>query len=222
MSKVVTDFNLYPRHRNDLLDTANLRNIKNAILSGARLPPIVVNKKDFRLVDGVHRLEAYRKLFPEDPDHEIMAELVAFKSDADMFVEAVRLNSMHGKPLEPKDRAHVGIRAFELKISMADIAQAMGIPLDEYQVFYTARTAETRTGETIPLAGGAMQMAGKSLTVKQEIFVRSSSGIKPEVWARQLLNALRAGYDFKMTTQFVKTLEQLKQEIDKILVGAQV
>ena len=44
----------------------------------------------------------------------------------------------------------------------------------------------------IPLAAGAMKLAGKRLNKGQEHFARTSNGMQPIVNARLLLNALRA------------------------------
>jgi len=53
--ELIFDWNLWPRYEAEDLDSTNLRRMKSAILAGITLPPIIVNKKDNRIVDGFHR-----------------------------------------------------------------------------------------------------------------------------------------------------------------------
>lgn len=63
------------------------------------LPPIVVNAKTMTLIDGVHRLEAFRRA------GRIQIDAVMFTgNDLEALVIAIRSNVQHGKPLSPRER----------------------------------------------------------------------------------------------------------------------
>jgi ParB-like chromosome segregation protein Spo0J len=57
-SELMIDFNLYPRHA---IDSTHVNDLLNALKAGAKLPPVVINQQDKRVVDGFHRLAMYKK-----------------------------------------------------------------------------------------------------------------------------------------------------------------
>lgn len=87
-------------------DSEHVRSL--AALSDTKLPPIVVHRPAMRVIDGMHRLRA-AALRGEDK-----IEVCFFEgSDAEAFVLAVRLNSMHGLPLSQVDRAAAAARIID-------------------------------------------------------------------------------------------------------------
>jgi uncharacterized ParB-like nuclease family protein len=79
-------------------DPAHVQLLLEAAHSG-ELPPILVQKRNLRIVDGLHRLEA-AKLRGEKM---IRARLINC-SDEDAFILAVKSNTLHGLPLSRADR----------------------------------------------------------------------------------------------------------------------
>ena len=67
--------------------------------SANELPPIVVQKNNLRIVDGMHRLEA-AKIRGET----IIRARIVSCSDEDAFILAVKSNTLHGLPLSRADR----------------------------------------------------------------------------------------------------------------------
>ncbi|MFI1683039.1 MULTISPECIES: ParB/RepB/Spo0J family partition protein [unclassified Streptomyces] len=63
------------------------------------LPPVLVQKDGWRIIDGLHRLEAAKLC----GDHSIKARLVEC-TDAEALVLAMKANSSHGLPLSRADR----------------------------------------------------------------------------------------------------------------------
>jgi ParB-like chromosome segregation protein Spo0J len=64
-----------------------------------RLPPVVVDERSMTIIDGVHRLEAYRAL---GRSH---IPAVFFKgTDMEALVVAIQANIQHGKPLSRTER----------------------------------------------------------------------------------------------------------------------
>jgi hypothetical protein len=64
-----------------------------------RLPPILVHRQTLSVIDGVHRLAAARLL-----GHSKVTVRFFDGSEADAYVEAVRSNVAHGKPLGLAER----------------------------------------------------------------------------------------------------------------------
>lgn len=64
-----------------------------------RLPPIIVNEESMTVIDGVHRLEAFRRAGRDQ------IKVVYFAGDeTGARVVAIQANIKHGKPLSPSER----------------------------------------------------------------------------------------------------------------------
>ena len=64
-----------------------------------RLPPVVVDERTMTVIDGVHRVEAYRKL-----GRSRIPALMFRGSDMEALVIAIQANIQHGKPLSRGER----------------------------------------------------------------------------------------------------------------------
>jgi len=93
IADLVFDWNLYPRKEVDHKNV--VKNYARALKAGCVFPPVKValfhGKKI--IVDGVHRISS-RKLLNID---YVDCVVLPFDSEAELFAEAVRLNSTHGK-----------------------------------------------------------------------------------------------------------------------------
>lgn len=217
--ELIMDWGLWPRYEANDLDLTNVRRMKEAIEAGEELPPIIADVKSQRIIDGFHRVKAYHALYGEDA--KVPVEFRHYENEMDMFLEAARLNTVHGLPLSPKDKVHVLLTAKKNKIPLVHIAEALQMRKETAEMLLTRRTATTRSGERIPLAAGAMSLAGKKLTTKQEKFAKTANGILPIINARLLINALNAGAA-PLTDTEVQILFELRDAIDKALAGNEV
>ncbi len=187
---MIIDWALWPKYEANELDSTNLDQMKEALQAGKVLPPIIADKKSYRIIDGVHRQKAHLSVLGDDA--MVPVEFRQYRNDAEMFLESARLNSQQGLKLSPKDRVHVILVGRRMKLPIAKIAEALGMRKEKAEDFIKKRTAMTRSGENIPLPAGAMKLAGKKLTKAQEKFARTSNGMVPIVNARLLLNAINA------------------------------
>jgi len=215
--ELIFDWNLWPRHEAGELDSTNISKMKQAILAGVKLPPVIVNEKDNRIVDGFHRVQTVLNLYGDDAEIEVIYK--TYKNDAEMFIESARMNNQHGLPLSPRDRAHVILKARRFKIPFPAIAEALGLEVEEAKAFLAKRTAKNRDGEIVTLSGGALSLAGKVLTAKQEEYIKKCPGTSAQLYTRLLLNALNADAVI-FTDKILETLLQLKNKIEKILAEA--
>lgn len=214
--ELVFDWNLWPRHKTEVLDQTNIRQLREALRVGVRLPPIVVNAKDLRIVDGFHRTRAVLDMYGDEG--EIDAELRHYENDNQMYLEAAALNN-HGLKLSPKDRAHFILTAKKRKIPPEAIAVALGMDVKSMKEFIEKRSAKTSAGETIPLPAGALNLAGKTLTEAQEHYARTANGCMPEMYANMLYNALCADA-LLLDAKTVKVLQRLYDKIAEFLEEA--
>lgn len=211
---LVYDWNLWPRQSAQRLDSTNVARMREAIRSGFPLPPVIVNAKDMRIIDGFHRTQAHLDVLGDDA--EVDAILKTYKTDAEMFLEAGATNHHHGLPMSPKDRAHFISKCRKMRIPWPAIAEALNMDPKRVREFVEKRTAKTESGETIPLSAGARSLAGKTLTPVQEHYARTSNGCMPEMYISMLLNALRAD-GVVMSDQTIRKLKELSDEIMVIL-----
>jgi predicted HTH domain antitoxin len=106
---------LYPRFGLDN-ETVNLY-----LLNLDALPPIVLTK-NFTLIDGYHRLTAY-KLAGRS---EIEAEILDIPEDQ-VLVEAAKRNAIHGKQLTKEEKRSLAIRLYEKGLTQERIAEILAV-----------------------------------------------------------------------------------------------
>ena len=210
----VFDWNLWPRQSIGVLDSTNLAQMRECLRNGFPLPPIVINQKDFRIIDGFHRVRA--TLDVNGDEAEIEAIVKDYENDSDMLLESGRLNAFQGLKLSPKDRAYFIVKCRHLKIPMAVIAQTLNMSSDTIKLFISKRTAKSKTGKTIILSHGAVNLAGKTLTDEQEHYAETCTGSVPEMYISMLINALKAEA-MQLTEKTLKRLKELKDIIDTII-----
>jgi hypothetical protein len=85
----------------------------------AELPPILVQKDGWRVIDGLHRLEVAKSR----GDHSVKARFVDC-SDAEALVLAMKANSAHGLPLSKADRVSGAERVLSAHPEWSDRAIA--------------------------------------------------------------------------------------------------
>ena len=124
IEQIIVDPALYPRER---VYAANVMALVHAIEAGETLPPIVVGKRDkaFVLLDGAHRLEAYRVLVRKD-----VAVIVSGVPPKEFFAEAVRLNAAHGLRLTEAEKISAADRLQDMGYRDAAISRIVMMPVD--------------------------------------------------------------------------------------------
>lgn len=150
-SMLIVDFSLYPRLK---IDSMHSRQIAEAIEAKADIPPIIADRKSKRIIDGVHRRKGYVFLNGEDALCPVI--LRDYKSESDMFEEAMRLNSSHGNNIQCSDRLHCISIARNLGLPDLAIAESLNITVK--------RLASIIELKSIRVTGGASTL--KAMDVK--------------------------------------------------------
>jgi hypothetical protein len=161
VSALVVDFNLYPRNT---VQEVHVSDLVRALESGAMLPPIVIEKSTGRIVDGVHRRLAVLK--HSGPDTVIDVDARDFKSDAELFLEAVRLNSMHGRKLDRADQTRIVLKLQEFQVPPQSISMALHVPEATVQML-ALRFVTDSSGEQHPQKRGIEHLRGQQLSDAQ-------------------------------------------------------
>lgn len=195
VGELILDYTLYPRSS---IDRTNVAYIRQAIEGGATMPPLVICGKTKRIVDGFHRHTAYMGLFGGDHRVEVIEK--RYKSDGELFADAMRYNVTHGVSLSRYDRIHCALRGEQLKLTVAEVADALHMKVDALQELRVARVATTLTlanshphSEQVPLKRSIRHMVGKELTSAQAEANRHLSGMDAMFHVNQLVSLMETG-----------------------------
>jgi ParB/Sulfiredoxin domain len=213
-SEIVLDFTLYPRNN---VDEHNVRTIVDAILAGETLPPVLIDRKSKRAIDGFHRTKAYLRA---DENAEIEVIEKTFKDEAAMFLEAMRLNASHGARLDPCDRTHCVIVAERLNIPLDAVAGALHMPVEKLGNLQADRTAKTSRGLSVPLKRTFRHMAGKKLTKSQVAANERSSGMNQSFYVNQVIEMIEAELIDKEDNKLFERLAYLHGLLERVVVTA--
>ncbi|MEU8685996.1 hypothetical protein [Streptomyces sp. NPDC048611] len=86
---------------------------------GDELPPVLVHRATMRVVDGMHRLQAAAMRGHDSIDVEFFDG-----SESEIFLQAVRVNVVHGLPLSLQDRKSAAARLIRTHAELSDRALA--------------------------------------------------------------------------------------------------
>ena len=105
IAELVLDFSIYPRMD---VDGQHVHYLCEAYRAGVELPPLVIDKKSKRVIDGFHRVRMYQR----EEDEAFKAPVVekTYPSESAILLDAIRYNASHGRTLTQHDRAHCILR----------------------------------------------------------------------------------------------------------------
>jgi hypothetical protein len=166
-ASLVEDFSLYPR--NTVSDT-HVNDLARALSAGESLPPIVAEKGTLRIVDGVHRRRAHIKSFGDEATVEV--DLRTYESEAELYLEAVRFNSAHGRKLDRHDQTRIVLRLQELQVEPSAIALALHVPEQEIRTL-AIRVVYDEAGTAVPQKRGLEHLRGTVLRPEQVTAMKS-------------------------------------------------
>lgn len=185
LSEIVLDFELYPRTQ---VDSTQVRHLKDAIEAGENLPPMIIDGKSKRGVDGFHRHKAYMSVL--GPDAEIEVELRSYKNDAELFSDAMQLNARHGNTLSPYDRVRCINRAEALGLTIDQVSGVLGLTVTRVEEIRLGRSAISSDGVGITLKATARHLKGKKVTKKQIEANKKAGGMNAAFYVNQVINLI--------------------------------
>ena len=137
IGKIQVDESLFPR---DYVDSRHVERLAEAIESGADLPRIVVGviaDSHYILVDGRHRMAAYRLIYGAAKVHDriVQVECRAYGARAELLLDAIRLNAEHGLGLSDGDIKRCVKMAGQLSIDPAALASALSLRVERLPMY---------------------------------------------------------------------------------------
>lgn len=162
ITDVKIDKEMYPRMNVDFVTCARYI---NALKSGANFPPITVAKleEEYYLVDGAHRLSAYKA----NKETHVQTEVLEGLDKQQVYVEAVKRNVTHGRQFSTYEVTSICITLDKWKMSQEEISEIIRIPATDIKPFVAKRmTRITGTQEEIPLKAPLKNFAGVDLDQK--------------------------------------------------------
>lgn len=213
-AELVLDFDLYPRTN---VDTKNITDLAAALAAGQTLPPVIIDKKSRRVVDGFHRVRAHLKHFGDGADIEVIEK--NYKSDKEMFLEAARCNAAHGAKLDTCDRVHCKIVADNLGLTLDAIAGALHMPAGKLGDLCLGRTA-TAHGQPLALKRTVRHKAGQELTKPQTECNAKLSGMNQSFYVNQLIMLIESDLLDTNDEALMERLSVLSRLLESLAVAS--
>lgn len=161
IAKLVEDMSFYPRNA---VDDTHVADLVRAIRAEVKVPPIVVEASTLRIVDGVHRRRALMKVLGGSVEYAV--DLRSYANDAELFIDAVKLNASHGRKLDRQDQARVVLRLQELQVDEKTIAATLHVPASQVQRL-SVRVVYDTGGGIVPSKRGFEHLRGHTLSDDQ-------------------------------------------------------
>lgn len=217
ISKLVLDYKFYPRQH---LNNYHVNEIIEALKAGVHMPPIVADKSSYKVVDGWHRIEAFRRLWGEKVN--IDTELKEYASEAEMFQDSIRLNASHGQALSAMDGAHCLAKAKEFQLEPVVVATLLNITTERAEELVSNRMAISSDGPIV-LKGSTAFLAGRRLTQEQVDHNRKAGGLHPTFYINQVISMLESDSvnwdDTRVVSALKKLAEILPAELQPVKVS---
>lgn len=185
ISELVEDFDVYPRGS---VDSQHATDIASAMESGVSVPPIIIEKKTKRIVDGVHRKRAFGAVFGED--HEVDCIEKSYANDGELVVDAMRYNSAHGRSLTSHDKAKCLLLADKFNIDIELVGQALHMTQTRLGELRAGRIGRVQSAGPIALKRTIGHMSGRELTEAQAQANSRLSGMNQSFYANQLITLI--------------------------------
>jgi hypothetical protein len=212
LSKLVFDPSLYPRQN---IDEVNVNELVRALEGGIRLPPITVEKKRMRIVDGVHRYTAASRAGSK----QIEADFRSYKDDTELFREAVLLNSATGLKLGVDDKLKVIMVGENLGLKEIDLATILRTSQAYIHALKPRYAKLSGKLEKIPLKAPVRHLSGQTLSADQKTAIERGPGTSYLLLVRQLCDAIEFELlpDAKQHPTLWSELKRLKKLLDGIV-----
>lgn len=211
-AELVLDFDLYPRNN---VDQHNIKNLVDALAAGAELPPVIIDAKSKRVIDGFHRVRATIRFGGDDATIAVIQK--TYRNEGDMFLDAMRYNATHGAKLDSCDRTHCVIIAERLRIPMEAVAGALHMPADRLGELHNSRTAVDAGGLSLPLKRTMQHMAGRKLNKQQIAANERSSGMNQVFYVNQVIDLIEAKLLDTSNDKLLDRLRVLHELLDGVL-----
>jgi ParB-like chromosome segregation protein Spo0J len=215
LADLVEDLTIYPRQH---IDDEHVSRIAKALRAGETLPPLVADKISKRLTDGFHRRRAIHRVYGATAS--ALVELRDYESDADMLIDAIAMNAIHGKPLDKQDQIRSITMAEAAGVTTLRIASALKMSEVEVKtlsvrVAYAPQDAENVIPKTVRVAlkGSMLHLEGQHLTRERAEAQSSMPGSPLLVATQQIYKAVHFDIANRNDKRLMEALRMLRDEL---------
>lgn len=212
-ASLIEDFDFYPRHK---VDEYCISDYARAMEAGAIFPRIVVEKKGSRIVDGWKRRRAALQFGGDGVDVDV--EFRSYKNEAEMLLDSISLNTIHGQRIERYDLQRCAILGARFGIDQNDLAAAMRVTPEHLEKI-RAKLRQTRAGDVIAnkQVGAHLPMI---IMVKQADGLKKAGGNNQGYMVNQIINLIESNLLDTSNESVMERLRHLSDLLDDVLVRA--
>ena len=217
LGDLVIDKTIYPRGG---VNWPHIGDLKNALLAGVVLPPVVIERSSRRIVDGHHRYNAYLELYGLDFDASV--EERDYDDENELWLAAVEANACHGLTYSTYDRRLILVEAERRGITKDAVSDVLKMPIETAEKKLATGSAFVKFGKAsqrVALQTGMKRLAGRKLTKKQQE-ANKRSDLKVVYHSETLVSLLQAGILRWGTKASKVALQQLHKELSRHLGSA--
>ena len=215
---IVIDEKLYPR---ESVNETTIKEYVKALDNKDVFPPLFIAffKGKNYLVDGRHRLEAYKLTGEEYVQVEIKNNFPSFD---DIYLASINANLKHGLRLTPKDRLKIAFTMTTMKFALDDISKLSGINIKQIQRFglnikpILSIKKMVESGKLPEVIKDKVQQKDEQKIIDETELEEFTESNKEEIQHSQLENI----YDFFKNEKLVlddRRIENLVKKIKKLL-----
>lgn len=209
VASLVEDLDFYPRVQ---IDSTHVGYIAEAIKSGQKMPPIVVDRKTKIIIDGLHRHRAIKRL--TKGEGLIEAELRDYEDRKNMLLDAIALNAQHGKALSTCDREHCAILAEQIGLSGMRLRTVLHMTIKTYERIKQRIVIERSTGEKVATKRTfepvIISRGLKTFTDRQIETNARSSGMTQVFYVNQVIDIIEANLLDEKNVTLMENLAKLR------------
>jgi len=215
IAELVEDTGIYPRIS---IDAQAVGYLVEAIVSGVVLPAIIVCRATRKIIDGFHRVRAFRRIFGDEAEIEVVFK--DYASDKERFLDAMKYNSAHGSRLDRCDRVHCAHIAKELRIGLALVSDALHMQAKRFKELVAERTATAgKAAQPVALKRTIEHMGGRKLTTQQEEANRKLSGMRQSFYVNQVIILIENDLIDKEDAELLERMALLREKLGEYLSG---
>ena len=217
LSALVMDFGIYPRAK---VDSQHVGYMREALRAGHKFPPIIIDRKTKRVIDGFHRLRMYQAELDKNAKIEVIEK--TYKTEKELFLDAIRYNADHGRALTSFDRSHAAGIADGLSIDPDAVASAMNMTVERLGELKVSRSATIGTGRaiTVPIKRTIRHMAGRKLSKPQHEANRKLGGMNQTFYVNQLITLIENDLLDTDSEELMQRLSKLHELLAGVAVAA--
>lgn len=214
--ELIEDFDLYPRLT---IDSGLVKDFSSSLMAGEKLPPIIIEEKTKRIVDGFHRHRAFVRVYGEDAKMEVI--LKSYASNNELYLDALRYNGVHGKRIRGYEQTHAINKALNMKIEPLQIAIALGITKERIDKIMTDKIATIKkTSIRVPIKASVKKMINGQdgqITKEQAEAMEHLGGVGPTLHINQLILMLDNNLIDLTDDRIVRGLKALNEVLGQVL-----